>query len=31
MVLSVISLAAVSTIRDPRGIDLNVRDADTKG
>jgi MFS family permease len=30
MVLSVISLAAVSTIRDPWGVDLNVRDSDAK-
>jgi MFS family permease len=30
MVLSVISLIAVSTIKDPKGIDLNVREADTR-
>jgi MFS family permease len=28
MVLSVISLIAVSTIKDPKGVDLNVRDGD---
>jgi len=31
MVLSIISLVAVSTIRDPRGVDLNVRDLDGRG
>jgi metabolite-proton symporter len=29
-VLAVISLIAVSTIRDPQGVDLNVRDSDNK-
>jgi MFS family permease len=30
MVLSIISLVAVSTIKDPKGVDLNVRDADSR-
>jgi MFS family permease len=30
MVLSVISLIAVSTIKDPQGVDLNIRDLDSR-
>ena len=29
-VLSVISLIAVSTVRDPQGVDLNVHDGETR-